>query len=409
MEDKREQLQREGYVILSQVVPAEQLARLRLDIEAVVQRQRAADPAWDSTSQPRAQIAKFVDAETLGALEFLVHDHTYGISARLLGCPDAAVAATAAEVLCNPEFTPGAPSPPGQSWGTDPRNWHRDVRPDTDGPLEPLLEDQRANGPAHVQWNIALYEDQHLHVVPGSQRRLTQQIETSHLERESVGTLPLPASRRVELGPGDGVVYNNAILHWGSEYSAAKKRRTLHLGYRSFGRILPNSRECRLPVNFAARFARETQHRRIADRWLALVGGEFLTLREMFQAALAGDERGFLVGLDRLHPPEEGRLACLILLTKIVLELRGKKRSGGVADLGADQSVYEWQLGELAAHFQDAELEQLARRFERVDELLRSDAPKHVSGFLGPTTDYEFETAAAGTTAASVVTAILQR
>ena len=111
MEDKREQLQRDGYVILSQVVPAEQLDRLRLDIEAVVQRQRAADPAWDSTSQPRAQIAKFVDAETLGAVEFLLHDHTYGVSGRLLGCPDAAVAATAAEVLCNPEFTPGAPSP----------------------------------------------------------------------------------------------------------------------------------------------------------------------------------------------------------------------------------------------------------------------------------------------------------
>ena len=168
MEDKREQLQRDGYVILSQVVPAEQLDRLRLDIEAVVQRQRAADPAWDSTSQPRAQIAKFVDAETLGAVEFLLHDHTYGVSGRLLGCPDAAVAATAAEVLCNPELTPGVPSPPGQSWGTDPRNWHRDVRPDTDGPLGPLLDDQLANGPAYVQWNIALYEDQHLHVVPGS-------------------------------------------------------------------------------------------------------------------------------------------------------------------------------------------------------------------------------------------------
>ena len=173
MDRKRDQLLHDGYVILPQVVPPEQLDRLRTDIEAVVQRQRASDPEWDTNPQPRGFIADQVDSDTVGAFEFFLHDHTHGVSAELLDRPREAVGATSAMVICNPEFTPGDPQRPGQSWGTDPRNWHRDVRPDQDGPLGALLEDQLANGPGYVQWNIALYEDHHLYVVPGSHRRMT--------------------------------------------------------------------------------------------------------------------------------------------------------------------------------------------------------------------------------------------
>ena len=74
------------------------------------------------------------------------------------------------------------------------------MRPDRDGPLGGLIEDQLANGPAYVQWNIALYEDHILYVVPGSHRRLTTEIESSHLQAERGTISPVPESRCVELG-----------------------------------------------------------------------------------------------------------------------------------------------------------------------------------------------------------------
>ena len=48
---------------------------------------------------------------------------------------------------------------------------------------------------------------------------------------------PLPGGVQVRLKAGDGVVYSNLILHWPSDYST-KLRRTIHLGYRSFGGAL---------------------------------------------------------------------------------------------------------------------------------------------------------------------------
>ena len=128
------------------------------------------------------------------------------------------------------------------------------MRPDRDGPLSAHIEDQLANGPGYVQWNIALYEDHILYVVPGSHRRLSTEIESSHLQGERGTTSPVPESRPVELGPGDGVVYNNLMLHWGSKYGPEAKRRTVHLGYRSFGRTFPRQ-QCNLPMGFWNRFA----------------------------------------------------------------------------------------------------------------------------------------------------------
>ena len=202
MNPKRAQLLSDGYVILRQVVPPGQLDRLRSDIETVVARQRASDPEWDRTPQPRASIVDQVDAATIGAFEFLLHENTHGVSAEVLDCQVEAVASNQALVICNPEFRPEDPPRPGQHWGTDPRNWHRDARPDRDGPLGGLIEDQLANGPAYVQWNIALYEDHILYVVPGSHRRLTTEIESSHLQAERGTISPVPESRCVELGSG---------------------------------------------------------------------------------------------------------------------------------------------------------------------------------------------------------------
>ena len=97
----------------------------------------------------------------------MLSDNTVGVSTQLLGCAPDQVAMTAMTVLCNPEFEPTETPVSGQSWGTDPRNWHRDIRPDHDAPLSALIDDERANGAAYTQWNIALYDDSILHLIPG--------------------------------------------------------------------------------------------------------------------------------------------------------------------------------------------------------------------------------------------------
>ena len=173
-----ERFLQDGYVILRDVVPPTQLESLRNTVDELVARQRADDPSWDTTATPRADLSRHVDASTAEALEFVLHENTLGVSTKLLDCPPEAVALSAMSVLCNPEFEPTETPLSGQSWGTDPRNWHRDIRPDHDAPLSALLSDEDANGPAYTQWNIALYDDSILQLIPGSHRRLTSEVET---------------------------------------------------------------------------------------------------------------------------------------------------------------------------------------------------------------------------------------
>ena len=393
LDGKRAQLSSNGYVIVRNVVPPEILAQLRRDIDAIVAREREADPNWDTTNQPRGSIGDRVDEQTIGAFEFILHENTYGLSARLLECPKSMVAYTIAQVLANPEFTPGDPERPGQEWGTDPRNWHRDFRPDTDGPLSAVLEDQKANGIAYIQWNIALYRDHILYIVPGSHRRLNSKIESSHLSQQRGTLTPLPESLRVELEPGDGVVYNSIILHWGSKYTHREKRRTIQLGYRSFGRILPTQRAYNLPMRAWEKFADGSSQRLIVERWSALFGNEFATIESIFRAALTGDRTQFDRGLSQLHPAEEGRLATLILLSKIVLTIQSIRDNQVNGAPGPDdpKNEYEWRLRELSDRFNDDDLERLRQRFDPVDKALKTSSSAHVSGFLGPTTEYEFE------------------
>ncbi len=404
MDGKCEQLSRAGYVIVRNVVPVEMLEQFRHEAEALVDRARARDPSWETTAQPRASMTADSDEQTIATVDFLLHDNTYGFSAQLLGCPREQVALKIALVLCNPEMTPDQPPRPGQTWGTDPRNWHRDVRPDRDGPLQAHLNDVEANGPGYVQWNVALYEDHVLYVVPGSHRRLNSQIERSHLGAEHGRLTPLPESRRVDLGPGDGVVYNNHALHWGSKYTPAEQRRTLHFGYRSFGTIYPSQRHCHLPAGFWETFAEGTPQRQVTDHWLSLNLAEFATIEDMFRGVMAGDSNRFRRGLALLHPAQAGRVACLILLTKVAAALQGAGSEGAHT---RDSTVYEWQIRQLAAKFTQDELDFLWERFAPVDNVLKTGGGGHVTGFLGPSTDYEFERVPAGMTAEGLCAAIV--
>lgn len=99
--------------------------------------------------------------------------------------------------------------------------WHRDDIPDGASAEEEM---QRLGRPAfHAQYNLALWEDDSLIVVPGSHKRPRTDTERKAGPFEKT----LPGQLTVKLGPGDIVFYNNNILHRGV-YDSDKDRATLH-------------------------------------------------------------------------------------------------------------------------------------------------------------------------------------
>ncbi|KAK1083382.1 hypothetical protein LTR48_006321 [Friedmanniomyces endolithicus] len=99
--------------------------------------------------------------------------------------------------------------------------WHRDdIGPDVpaDVELERLGEPMM-----HAQWNLALYPDSSLVVVPGSHRRSRTEQERKADPYED----EMPGQVKVSMEAGDIVFYNNNILHRGV-YDCKAERLTLH-------------------------------------------------------------------------------------------------------------------------------------------------------------------------------------
>ena len=108
------------------------------------------------------------------------------------------------------------------------RGWHRDLYPPFSAPVQAYAEDILENGPRYVQWNIPLYDDDVLWVMPGSHNRLNTAEENRLLAGDE--RVPFPGGVQTDLKAGDGVVYILPILHWGSRYDRTL-RRTLHGGF----------------------------------------------------------------------------------------------------------------------------------------------------------------------------------
>ena len=159
-----------------------------------------------------------LDAQTAQTIEIWLHENLHGVSSELLGLEDAGV--TEMMMMCNPVRDHG------------PAAWHRDFSPYYCAPLQGYTEDIIENGPRYIQWNVPLYDDDVLWVVPGSHLRPETEEETRQLLKDP--RVPLPGAQQVELKAGDAVVYTNILLHWGSIYTA-KLRRTVHFSYRAFG------------------------------------------------------------------------------------------------------------------------------------------------------------------------------
>ncbi|KAI1118388.1 phytanoyl-dioxygenase family protein [Nemania sp. NC0429] len=113
--------------------------------------------------------------------------------------------------------------------------WHRDDVPRTATPEEEAaklgIASAEAGGVAkkkkkrywNTQWNLPLYADDSLVVVPGSHARVRTAAERAAAPREP----EMPGQLVVALEPGDVVFYDNNILHRGV-YRADRERMSLH-------------------------------------------------------------------------------------------------------------------------------------------------------------------------------------
>lgn len=105
--------------------------------------------------------------------------------------------------------------------------WHRDDIPASATAEEEVarLEGVRDGGYLHTQWNLPLYDDDSLVVVPGSHARPRTQAERDADPYAADGDMP--GAVRVRLRAGDVVFYDNNILHRGV-YPPGRERLTLH-------------------------------------------------------------------------------------------------------------------------------------------------------------------------------------
>ena len=384
----RDRFLEEGYLIVKEAVPRNKLERVRQAYEKLVDRQREhwrterneGDPPgghWETSSQPRLMLerpplVKDHDVETAPAIEVWLEPKIHGASTELLGVSDGA--STEMMMMCNPTTDHG------------PAKWHRDHHPIDTAPLQSYIEDIIEAGPRYVQWNIPLYDDNILWVIPGSHLR----VNTPQENREMLADpcTPVTGAVQTQLEAGDGVVYILPILHWGSNYSS-RMRRTIHGGFSIFTSYPDLSFLEYLSPDAASAFERWNGRSRAA------VDGTEAALR----AVVDGDSSRYVAALDRLHPTrgEKGRILSTVFLCKAALSVRLAK-DPPYPDVPEDLArrirgehpiTLNWGP-EFANRFTDSEAETLWRRFESLDGLLRTEAEHFVPGFQSGPMEYHF-------------------
>ena len=378
-----QQLVDDGYIILREVVPSDELQHLRETFETLVDRQKEVwraqrkpdDPpggAFDTSKQPRVFFNEVVDGETSDAAGFCLHENTLGVSRQLVNGPDAAVSLMA--LMCSPTRDHG------------PAHWHRDVNPPALAPLRGLQTDLLEGGVSYVQWNIPLYDDSVLWVVPGSHIRPNTDEEHNHLLTGQ--HTPIPGGIPVELNAGDGVVYSNLILHWGSNYSP-KVRRTIHISYRSFdGRTLPyvghnyyRADLARLPGDIGRGF----------EQFVELENRRYDQIEVFFRAIIDKDPDRFLDALAILHPVETARMVAVVLTCRMADKIQKLKRPD-IVNLPFDErvaAVLEHRLSfqpyeTFADRFTKSDADALWSRFESLAARLQADAERVVDNDIPP-------------------------
>ena len=223
-----ERLNRDGFVIIPSTLTPDQLSTLRDAAQSTTALARAGQwphvrtlpkqfPPWPTPATEGIWGVQGMLHPDLPAREpftrFYFSDAVIGPTTELLRCGEGDLVMELCNLLVRPDKDFEL-------------RWHRD-----DIPPEATAEEEmdRLARPAFsAQWNLALYDDASLLVVPGSHARARTDAERAAgpYERDVPGQLV------VELAAGDVVFYNNNIFHRGV-YDAAKERMTLHgsVGY----------------------------------------------------------------------------------------------------------------------------------------------------------------------------------
>ena len=350
-----QQLIDDGYIILRQVVPPDQLEELRTSFEILVEKQKVVwererkpeekpGGVWTTSGQPRVFFDEVVDAATANTIEFCLHENTLGVSQQLMRAPHAAI--TLMALMCNPVRDHG------------PASWHRDIDPTVQAPLKGMQMDYVKNGPGYVQWNIPLYDDSVFWLVPRSYCRPNSPEEHQHLLTRSQE--PIQGGIPIELSAGDGVVYSHMGLHWGSNYST-KLRRTVHLGYRAFGgNSYPIVDHFHWNLGFTKHLPAEARAR--FEHFFQLQMQQSDVIEATFHAIHNKNADGFRKGLAKLHPGEEERIVAVVFLSKLADKVRTLK------DSEVRKLPIEERIGAISAHRLNFGLyEDFARRFSAED------------------------------------------
>ncbi len=376
-----EQLRDDGYIILREVIPPEQLDDVRASFEVLVERQKEIwaqegnRSVWESGAQPRlVHFENLIDEDTANTVETWMHENTLGVGSQLLSVPEQTGIA-GMMLMCSPQRDHG------------PAHWHRDVHPIDMAPMASLQADFLENGPKYVQWNIPLYNDDVLWVVPGSHRRLNTEEENRQLLENP--RVPLPGGIPVELKGGDGVVYSNYILHWGSNYST-KLRRTIHGGHTIFP-YYPD-------LNFTQFLSPEA--RQIFENWTQ-ASNQMQDLTEAsLRAILKKDAEAYCEAVEALQPGtgEKGKMVLAIYLSKAAYHIHILKSTDfdelppEVRRRASSPHSISINWGpQFADRFSKEEANLLWQRFEVLDAKLQAEEDLFVPGFQSGPMRYFFE------------------
>jgi hypothetical protein len=232
----RDQLHKDGFVVIPQILTADQLSTLRTAASRTTALAREGKwphirtvgkqfPPWPSA--PGAEgiwgVQGLLNPE-LPEHRVFVESYFGGavldVAKELMGgCGDGDLVMELFNMLVRPERDFEL-------------RWHRDDIPagaTAEQEMERLREPEW-----HTQWNLALYDDDSLIAVPGSHARARTEEERSADPFEK----HMPGQAVVHLDAGDVVFYNNNILHRGV-YDSTKERMSLHgsVGHAGGGRL----------------------------------------------------------------------------------------------------------------------------------------------------------------------------
>ena len=366
MKVDREQLLENGYIIRRNVIPAGELERMRGCFETLVERQKAiwardGSDIWETGAQPRlGDYERLIDDETADTVELWQRDSTLGVARQLLSVPDQASVA-GMMMMCSPQSDHG------------PAAWHRDIHPLDMAPMAVLQADLIENGPKYLQWNLPLYDDVVFWAVPGSHLRPNTDQENRQLVENP--RVPLPGGVPIELNAGDGVVYVNYLLHWGSDYSP-KIRRTVHGGHSIFPYYSETSFMRHL--SSAGRATFQAWDRRSSE-------AQDLTERAL-RAVLGGDATAFRESIEGLQPGAgaRGKLVLAIYLSKSAYHVYVSKQAADFEPRWAADGEHSITINwgpQFADRFSASEAKQLWGKFGQLDRQLRSDEDQFVPGY----------------------------